>query len=157
MGYEARTFTVTARVSRHNEERDDRDDSKWCQMAGRISQIVDEYLGGAFITNATGTLPFPPTDPDHCVWCDEPTADHHPDYPPVTPGPSEIERWRLEALQALLKVMENEVYEAIQGREETHRLMVGVRGLRAILADRTTAPPAEVQPTPSHPTRKETR
>jgi hypothetical protein len=84
MGYEARTFTVTARVSRHNEERDNLDDAKWCQMAGRIARIVDEYLGNGFITDSSGTLPWPPTGPDHCVWCDEPATDHHPLYPPVT-------------------------------------------------------------------------
>jgi hypothetical protein len=45
------------------------------------------------------------------------------------------EHWRTEALQALLKVMEEEARAATIGSGEVEGLMVGIRGLRAILAD----------------------
>ena len=42
MGYDSRKLVVTARVSRHNDERDERDDGLWDEFCSRVSDVASE-------------------------------------------------------------------------------------------------------------------
>jgi hypothetical protein len=42
MGWDEQTLTISALVSRHNSERDRRDDHLWEELQGRIRTIVNE-------------------------------------------------------------------------------------------------------------------
>lgn len=43
MGYEAVSLLVAARLSRHNDERDERDDRSWEELKRRVAEILAEY------------------------------------------------------------------------------------------------------------------
>lgn len=43
MGYEAVSLLVAARLSRHNDERDERDNRSWEEFKRRVSEILADY------------------------------------------------------------------------------------------------------------------
>lgn len=57
MGWERKTIEISGSVSRHNSERDDRDDALWAELTGRLRMIVDDprYEPLMLIENGLGS------------------------------------------------------------------------------------------------------